>query len=130
MKIKVRRKSNILSGALIKNKLYINGEFYGKIAHEEERELSIPENNSELQVKQFSGKSNKLVVSDGDSVEIRHTPWQFAIYIFLFMLGFTFQILNLTNTLIYFIAILLVFLVFYRGINLFRLTKRHGHLNN
>ncbi|MCC5890699.1 MAG: hypothetical protein JJU01_09010 [Alkalibacterium sp.] len=130
MKIRIKRNSNILSGALLKNKIWINGEFSGKIAHDEEKELSLPANNSEVQVKQFSGKSNTIVVSDGDWVEIRHTPWQFAIYIFLFMLGFTLQILNLTNSLVYILAAIIIFIVFSRGINLFRLTKSHGTINN
>lgn len=123
MKLIIRRNSNILSGAMIKSKVWINGEFSGKIAHGEEQELSLSKNNSVVQVKQFSGKSNKLVVSDGDAVEISHTPWLLWVYLFLFVLVVSFQILDLVNTPIYYIVILITFLALYRGIELFKLTK-------
>lgn len=126
MKINIERNSSILAGAMIKNKVWVNGELTDKVAHGEEKEMDIPDKNSVLQVKQFSGKSNKLVVSEGDNIEISHAPWLMWAYLFLFVLGGIYQALNLFNTPIFYITILLIGVIFYRGVNAFRLTKRHG----
>lgn len=126
MNIIIRRNNSILAGAMIKSKVWVNGELAGKVAHGEEKEMTIPDNNTELQVRQFTGKSNKLVVSAGDRVEISDTPWLLWIFIFVVMVGTSFQLLNLTRTPVFYVTMLLLFLVLYRGINLFRLTKRHS----
>lgn len=126
MKINIERNSSILAGAMIKSKVWVNGELADKVAHGEEKEMDIPDKNSVLQVKQFSGKSNKLVVSEGDIVEISHAPWLMWAYLFLFVLVGIFQALNLSNTPIFYITLLLIGIVFYRGVNTFRLTKRHS----
>lgn len=75
MTVKIKRKRNIFSGKMLNYKLWINGEFSGKIAYGQEQNVSLSEENSVLQIKQLTGKSNELEVNDGDYIEISHTPW-------------------------------------------------------
>ncbi|WP_423190189.1 hypothetical protein ACO1PF_04760 [Alkalibacterium sp. f15] len=59
-----------VNGSLIKFKVWLNNEHVTKIALGEEKEVPLPKENSVIQIKQLSGKSNTLTVNDGDHVEI------------------------------------------------------------
>jgi Flp pilus assembly protein TadB len=63
-------RSPYVAGSLLKFKIWLNNKPVTKIALGEEKTITLPEDNSIIQIKQFSGKSNTLTVNDGDQVEI------------------------------------------------------------
>lgn len=91
MTVRLRR-SNDTVGSLLKYKIRVNNELITEIAIDEEQEVTLPKENSEIQIKQFSGKSNTLIVNDGDSVEITNGPfifWGFVLGLLLVPLAST-----------------------------------------
>ncbi|GEK89833.1 hypothetical protein SAMN04488100_1265 [Alkalibacterium putridalgicola] len=76
-----------VAASFIKFKIEINNEDVGKIAQGEEKEFTLPEEESVLQIKQFGSRSNKLVVNDGDYIEISNASWFFWEFVSLFILG-------------------------------------------
>lgn len=123
MKIRIKHSSDIISGSLFKDKLLINNENSVKIAHGEEKEIEIPREDSSLQIKMFTGKSNILKVNKGDLVEIKHSPWILWSFLFLLMLFTALHMLNVTNTPACFIIIAICYLVFAKVLDIYRLEK-------
>ncbi len=72
MTIRVKRKTGFV-GMLRKYWIYINGRKNKKIAHNEQVEVPVLEENATLQVKQFGERSNEIQVSSGDIVEVQRT---------------------------------------------------------
>ena len=50
--------------------------------------MKLSENTATLQIKQFSGKSNKLTVTDGDVVEISKGDSSLWVFLIAFILSF------------------------------------------
>ena len=86
MNITVKRKTENYA-SLFKLKLILNGETIGKIAFNEEKEVKLTEDTATLQIKQFSGKSNKLTVTDGDVVEISKGDSSLWVFLIAFLLS-------------------------------------------
>ncbi|SFC62207.1 hypothetical protein SAMN04488102_11410 [Alkalibacterium subtropicum] len=76
-----------VAASFLKFKIEINNEDIGKLAQGEEKAFTLPEEESVLQIKQFGSKSNKLVVNDGDYIEISNASWFFWEFIGLFIMG-------------------------------------------
>lgn len=74
MSIIIRRNTG-WNGVASKMQIKLNGKIVGSIMEKEQIELEIPEGKTNLQVTRFANKSNKLVVEDGDIIEI--TPTDF-----------------------------------------------------
>lgn len=123
--IKLKHSNDIISGSLLKEKVYINNEQTAKIAHGEEKELPLPYEDSVIQIKQFGSKSNTLVINDGDFVEIKYPPRMLWGFLFTLMLFTATSPLNITNSPIYFIVILVYYLVTAKVLNVFKLTKKN-----
>lgn len=123
MKIRIKHSSDIISGSLFKDKLLINNENSVKIAHGEEKEIEIPREDSSLQIKLFTGKSNILKVNKGDLVEIKHSPWILWSFLFLLMLFTALRMLNVTNTPACFIIIAICYLVFAKVLDIYSIYR-------
>ena len=122
MTVRLRR-SNDTVGSLLKYKIRVNNELITEIAIDEEQEVTLPKENSEIQIKQFSGKSNTLVVNDGDTVEITNGPfvfWGFVLSLFLVPLATT--LLGI-DRLIGLALVVIVYLIALQFVDSFKLTK-------
>lgn len=73
MAITLKRNTKV-AGALLKFKIWVKDEQVTKIVQGEEKEITLPKEQSELQIKQLNGKSNTLLVNDGDYVAITNGP--------------------------------------------------------
>lgn len=116
-------RSPYVAGSLLKFKIWLNNEPVTKIALGEEKEITLPEENSEIQIKQLSGKSNKLTVNDGDHVEISNGPglrWMVLLAV-LFVLIVT--LLDGPAVLISLLIAILCFFILLIKTDSFKLTK-------
>lgn len=116
-------RSPYVAGSLLKFKIWLNNKPVTKIAIGEEKTITLPQNNSIVQIKQLSGKSNTLTVNDGDHVEISNGPglrWMVLIAI-LFVTVST--ILNGPAVLISLLIVVICFFVLLRKTDSFKLTK-------
>ena len=86
MAVKLRRSTDTV-GSFIKFKIRVNDKEVAQIAANEEQVITLPEENAKMQVKQFSGKSNALIVNDGETVEITNGPFVFWGFCSLFTPG-------------------------------------------
>lgn len=82
-----------IPGSFVRYKIKLNGRHFTKLSLGEEKELHFLESTAEIQARQFFGKSNKLIVSDGDCIEIRLSEWN-ALRVLIFIL-FTYSLLAL-----------------------------------
>ncbi|MFC5975868.1 MULTISPECIES: hypothetical protein [Carnobacterium] len=109
MTVTIKRKTGWL-GMGSKISINVNGEKAVKIAHSQEIDLDIQNNNAYLKVTQFGAKSNEVKVIDGDTVEITSAKWSYIsyylFYVFLFIINF---ILHLTTMSFSTYVILLIF---------------------
>lgn len=122
MTVKVNARE--IAGSIIKYKVHINNEKVAKIEPGEEKELTLPQEDSVLQIKQILGRSNKLVVNSGDSVEIRPLPilkWLFFIF---FILSNLMIIIHPSGTPLYLIIFLSLFFLMIKFFDIFELTKK------
>lgn len=116
-------RSPYVAGSLLKFKIWLNNEPVTKIALGEEKEITLPEENSEIQIKQLSGKSNILMVKDGDHVEISNGPglrWMVLLAV-LFVLIVT--LLDGPAVLISLLIAILCFFILLIKTDSFKLTK-------
>lgn len=104
------------SGVLSSMKVYIDGQEVAEIKQNQQIELDIKKEEAILSVTQFGSHSNKLLVKDGQVVEISNSSWlafyYTLVFIMLFLISFflspTYQtiaytvLLGLSFALIYF----------------------------
>lgn len=115
MTVRLKRSTSTVGG-LLKFKVRLNEEQTVKVIQGEARDILLPKEDSVIQVKQFNGKSNKLIVNDGDTVEISDGPfifWGFILGLILVPLATSLTGLTRWSSLlivvaIYFIALQLV----------------------
>ena len=122
MAVKLRRSTDTV-GSFIKFKIRVNDQEIAKIAANEEQEITLPEENAEMRIKQLSGKSNTLVVNDGDTVEITNGPfifWGFVLSLFLVPLATT--LLGIERW-IGLSLVVIVYLIALQVVDSFKLTK-------
>jgi len=123
MTIRLTRDTGV-TGALFKLKVKANNIEIGKIAHEEEKTFTLPEKDSVIQIKQLEGKSNKLVVNDGDHIKVTNGPgllFMFVLAVILAPLFSTF--LTGTPKLVSLFFVLLWFLLIPLLMNRYQLEK-------
>ncbi|WP_423190191.1 hypothetical protein ACO1PF_04775 [Alkalibacterium sp. f15] len=112
-----------VNGSLIKFKVWLNDEPVTKIALGEEKEVLLPKENSVIQIKQLSGKSNTLTVNDGDHVEISNGPgfrWMILLTVIYVL---TITIFDGPIILISLFIAIICFFVLLRKADSFKLTK-------
>jgi len=122
MTVRLKRSTDTV-GSLLKFKVTINDEKTLKITQGGNIDITLPKKNSVMQVKQFSGKSNKLTVNDGDVVEISNGPfvfWGFVLSLFLVPLA---TILLGVDRWIGLALVVIVYLVALQLIDSFKLKK-------
>ena len=74
MSIKIIRNTG-WAGWYLGIKIILNGENINTIEERESLEIELPVDNSYLKVRQLGVKSNKIMVRDGDKLEIKTTWW-------------------------------------------------------
>lgn len=114
-----------VAASFIKFKIEINNEDVGKIAQGEEKEFTLPEEESVLQIKQFGSRSNKLVVNDGDYIEIRNASWFFWEFIGLFILGSIVSSFEGSSKWIGFALVIVGYFIFNYFVESIKITKRN-----
>ncbi|MGO1356908.1 hypothetical protein [Alkalibacterium gilvum] len=122
MAVKLRRSTDTV-GSFIKFKIRVNDKEVAQIAANEEQVITLPEENAKMQVKQFSGKSNALIVNDGETVEITNGPfvfWGFVLSLLLVPLATT---LLGVDRLIGLALVVIVYLIALQFVDSFKLTK-------
>lgn len=80
-----------IPGSFVRYNIELNGNPFMKLSLGEEKEIHFSENTVEIQARQLFGKSNKLIVSDGDRIEIKLSEWN-ALRVLIFIL-FTYRLL-------------------------------------
>ena len=90
-----------------KIKIYRDGHEVAKIKEGQQIELELPSDEAKITVSQFASRSNELVVTDGQVVEISNASWLYAYYIFVFIALFllTFFVPNAYRSIGYFILL-------------------------
>lgn len=122
MAITVKRSPEVI-GALLKFKVRVNNESIIKIALGEEKKVILPKENSVFQIKQLSGKSNSLLVNDGDHVEISNGPGLRWMNLLLVIYVSLIAILDESIIPISLSIAIICFLVLLRKTDSFKLTK-------
>ncbi|GEN50190.1 hypothetical protein [Alkalibacterium pelagium] len=107
--ITIKRKRDIVSGAALKYKVWIDGEVATKLSYGEVQTLSLPKGTGTVQVTNLNGKSNSLDVQDGDSIEISHSSLNLWVFLALFIFGLVLQALEVS----FFLVTLPIALIFY-----------------
>lgn len=74
MSITIKRRTG-WQGMASKIQIKVNGEKVASISHNQQINVSFPDEIVHLKVTQFGVKSNEIVVKDGDIVEITPTLW-------------------------------------------------------
>ena len=74
MSITIKRNTGS-NGIASKIQIKLNGKEVASIMEKKEVEIEIPEGKSNLEVTRFGNKSNKILVEDGDVVEITSTAF-------------------------------------------------------
>lgn len=74
MSITIKRRTG-WQGMASKIQIKVNGEKVASISHNQQIDVSFPDEIVHLKVTQFGVKSNEIVVKDGDIVEITPTLW-------------------------------------------------------
>ncbi|MER2063548.1 MAG: hypothetical protein ABS873_02775 [Alkalibacterium sp.] len=122
MAVKLRRSTDTV-GSFIKFKIRVNDKEVAQIAANDEQVITLPEETAKMQVKQFSGKSNALIVNDGETVEITNGPfvfWGFVLSLLLVPLATT---LLGVDRLIGLALVVIVYLIALQFVDSFKLTK-------
>ncbi|WP_434120895.1 hypothetical protein [Salinicoccus roseus] len=83
--ITVKRQTNWIGTALPLT-IKLDGEKVGKVKFDEETEIDLPSDGMELSVSQSGGRSNKLIVNDGDTVVIKSAVNNQVIF-FMFLIS-------------------------------------------
>lgn len=111
MSVTIKRNSGWL-GSLSEVTVLLNGEKVAKIANNQMLDLSVQNNDIDLQVTQYGFKSNKITVTNGTVVEIKPTKGSYILYcvdILLIMLINLNIIFNLIALTIYIVSLLVGF---------------------
>lgn len=74
MAITIKRRTG-WQGMASKIQIKVNGEKVASISHNQQIDVSFPDEIVHLKVTQFGVKSNEIVVKDGDILEITPTLW-------------------------------------------------------
>lgn len=106
--IRVKRNTGF-SGMLGKIKIYIDGQEVAKIKQNGQIELELLTNEAKITVSQFGSHSNKLVVQDGQVVEITNSSWLCTYYIIIFIALFpnTIFLPDIYKSIVYFILLII-----------------------
>ena len=123
MAVTLKRETEAV-GSSMKFKVWINGTQIAKIAQKEVKELPIPEEEAVLQIKQFNGKSNKLLVNDGDHVKVTNGS---ALLLMLLLIAMLIPVLNMFDGTARWIGSALVvlgFLLILQFVNIYKLEKQ------
>ena len=83
MSVTIKRNTG-WSGSASKIHIEVNGEKVASVMHNQCIEIELPEGEGYLNVKQLGTKSNKILVKNGDALEITHTKF-FKMSFFLMM---------------------------------------------
>lgn len=122
MAVKLRRSTDTV-GSFIKFKIRVNDKEVAQIAANEEQVITLPEENAKMQVKQFSGKSNALIVNDGETVEITNGPFVFWGFVLSLLLVPLATALLGVDRLIGLALVVIVYLIALQFVDSFKLTK-------
>lgn len=122
MAITVKRSPEVI-GALMKFKVRVNNESIIKIALGEEKKVILPKENSVIQIKQLSGRSNLLLVNHGDHVEISNGTGHRWMNLLLVIYVSLIAILDESIIPISLSIAIICFLVLLRKTDSFKLTK-------
>lgn len=123
MTIKIRHSTVILSGALIRDRILINGTTTMKIKQGEEKHIHVNSESTTIQIKQFFGKSDLLEVNEGDSVEIGYAPWLRSITFIGFLLYVVIQSFTFSFASAYFFFIVGFYIAVCRIFFVYTLSK-------
>lgn len=110
-------------GSMMKFKVWINGTQIAKIAQKEVKELPIPE-EAVLQIRQINGKSNKLVVNDGDHVKVTNGT---GLLLMLLLMVILIPVLNLFDGTARWVGsalVILGFILILQIVNVYKLEKQ------
>ncbi|MDZ7836378.1 MAG: hypothetical protein U5K84_14610 [Alkalibacterium sp.] len=78
-----------------------------------------------LQVKQLGSRSNKLVVNDGDYIEISNASWIFWEFVSLFILGNIVSSFEGSSEWVGFALVIIGYFVFNYFVESIKITKRN-----
>lgn len=125
MSVTIKRRTGWL-GSFSNVTILLNGEKVAKIADYQVLELSIQNKNADLQVTQYGFKSNKISVTEGNTVEITATKSSYILYytivLFILLLNVS-TMLNVIPLTTYSVSLLFGFLLF---ISSFFFVKMHN----
>lgn len=121
MAVTLKRETEAV-GSSMKFKVWVNGTQIAKIAQKEVKELPISE-EAVLQIKQFNGKSNKLVVNDGDHVKVTNGSGLLLMLLFVAMLIPVLNIFDGSARWIGSALVVLGFLLILQFVNIYKLEK-------
>lgn len=125
MSVTIKRRTGWL-GSFSNVTILLNGEKVAKIADYQVLELSIQNKNADLQVTQYGFKSNKISVTEGNTVEITATKSSYILYytivLFILLLSVS-TMLNVIPLTTYSVSLLFGFLLF---ISSFFFVKMHN----
>ncbi|WP_368645375.1 hypothetical protein AB4027_11040 [Alkalibacterium putridalgicola] len=122
MAVTLKRETEAV-GSSMKFKVWVNGTQIAKIAQKEVKELSVPEQEAVLQIKQFNGKSNKLIVNDGDHVKVTNGSGLLLMLLFIAMLIPVLNIFDGSARWIGSALVVLGFLLILQFVNIYKLEK-------
>lgn len=126
MTVRIKRNTGMI-GVMRNFNLIVNGEKKGIIKNNETVEVEIPETEGTIQVVQTGIKNNKVIVEDGDRVELVNTIWgTYGPFSILFISPFVNRFPDLTSVFIgYILILIIVFAILYAfpGIN-YRIEKK------
>lgn len=121
--ITIKRKKDIVSGAALKYKVWIDGAVATKLSYGEVQTLPLPKGTGTVQVTNLNGKSNSLDVQDGDSIEISHSSLNLWFFLALFIFGLVLQTLDVSFFLVTLPIALIFYIIIYKTVRLIRLEK-------
>lgn len=129
MSIIIKRETET-AGAFVKFKVWINDTQVAKLKLGEVKELVFPEKEAVLQIRQLNGRSNKLVVNDGDRVKVTNGPGYLLMFLLMVMLIPTLNVFDGTAIWIAYALCILGFLLFLQVVNVYKLEKMDDSRNS
>lgn len=117
------KNSTEVIGSLLKFKIWVNNKPVTKITLGEEKEVNLRKDNSAIQIKQLSGRSNLLLVNHGDHVEISNGTGHRWMNLLLVIYVSLIAILDESIIPISLSIAIICFLVLLRKTDSFKLTK-------
>lgn len=133
MSIKIIRNTG-WAGWYLGIKIILNGENINTIEEMESLEIELPVDNSSLKVRQLGVKSNKIMVRDGDKLEIKTTWWyqiiipvMIIIQLLSFLITFVdnrFSILFSLSTFIIIISLFIIMIISNNGFHIKIISRK------